>query len=214
MKKFLTTILAFVLLVSLISCGNKTESETDTATAQATSGSAKIAYNTGVSYELSGNTVALAGITFTPAKEWTDLGPSMMRKASYTFGPVENDADSATLTVFYFGPDQGGSIESNLARWINQMSLADGSDPATVAVFDKTSADGMNVHLVNVEGIYNASVGRMMGGETVAKDGYIMLGAVVEGPEGNVFFKLTGPKTSAEQMAEGFMAMLNEIKKS
>ena len=161
-----------------------------------------------VQIALDGSPVELAGITFTPPGDWTSFRPSGMRKASYAFGPLDGDADSATATVFYFGRGSGGDIEANIQRWVGQMSPEGGSGPA---IERKQLAVGrMKVHTVEMVGTFSA--GGMMGGPTVAKTGYFMSGAVLEGPEGNVFFKLTGPEKTAREMNKGFLAMIARVK--
>jgi hypothetical protein len=53
----------------------------------------------------------------------------------------------------------------------------------------------------------------MMGNTSAPKSGYRMLGAIVEGPEGNVFFKLTGPAKTVATAQDEFQAMLKSLKK-
>ena len=159
----------------------------------------------------SGGMVQLAGINFQPAEGWTDLGPSAMRKAQYQLSPVEGDAEPAEVNVFYFGAGQGGDIESNIKRWIGQMQTPDGGDATSLAVRSKlTTSHGLDVHFVEVDGTYMKSMGGgpMTGGRKKALEDYRMVGAIVVAPEGNVFFKLTGPVATAIAMEEGMRAML------
>lgn len=205
MKKFLTIAIMPVILMwagcSSESDSGKTNNETDAAAM------AKV--------ELGGTPVTLAGITFTPPTAWKDLGPSGMRKADYCFGPTGSDKDSATVTAFYFGPSGGGGIDANINRWIGQMKLPDGADPEKAITREEMMVDGMKVHTVQLPGIFNASMGGpMMGGNTLPKDNYLMSAVVLEAPQGNVFFKMTGPKETATQMNVAFKAMLAGIKKS
>jgi hypothetical protein len=163
---------------------------------------------------LGGNPVSAAGVTFVPPTAWTDLGPSGMRTATYIFGPLYGDKDSATLTVSYFGATSGGGVTDNIERWIKQMVLPDGKDPRTAAIQQEISVAGMTAHVVELAGTYNASVGSMMSGQMVAKPDYRMTAVVLEAPEGNLFFKLTGPLKTAQKMAEGFEALLLNVKKA
>ena len=161
-----------------------------------------------------GGAVTLAGIRFAPPEDWRDLGPNAMRKAQYTLAPVEGDTDPAEVNVFYFGSTQGGDIESNIVRWIGQMSAPDGGDASKLAVRSKlTTGNGLDVHFVEVDGTYNMSMGGgpMTGGRTKAMEGYRMVGAIVEAPEGNVFFKLTGPQATARVMEADLREMIGDI---
>ena len=166
--------------------------------------------------KLDGQPVTVAGVTFTPPSNWVSVGASGMRQAVFTFGPTFGESDSATMIVFYFGPTGGGGVQDNIARWIGQMSTADGSDVGASAKQQSFDVDGMKAHWVEVAGTYNASMGGggMPGGATEPKDDYRMAAAVIEGPQGNLFFKLTGPAKTASAMTEAFKAMLLAVKKS
>ena len=220
--RFLTTFVLSLLLFCFISCSsdNKKDSADATAKAEVSDKTGQTTLKienyemSGIPFDLNGKPVSIAGITFVPATQWQDLGASNMRMADYTYGPLENDVDSATLSVFYFGESNGGSIEANLDRWIRQMSFADGRDPHKSAIQNQMVVEGMNVHIVTVLGNYNAPVGGMMSAQTVSKENYRLIGAVVEAPEGNVFFKLTGPEYTARIMTEAFITMIKQIKKN
>lgn len=122
-----------------------------------------------------------------------------MRAATYD---VPEDGECG---VFYFGPGQGGSVDANLKRWISQFE--GGEKSAKTA---KRTIHGLNVTTVDVAGAYSGMGGPMAQTKTV-KQNYRLLGAIVEAPEGNVFFKFTGPvKTVAANQAK-FEAMLNSL---
>jgi hypothetical protein len=150
-----------------------------------------------------GGELAIAGVVFTPPGGWNDLGPREMRKAQYRLAPVEGDAELGEVNVFYFGGGQGGDVESNLQRWAGQMSQS-------AAAPERSSFDvgGMPAHLITVEGAYNGGMGGPMGGGGPAKPGFRLVGVVLEAPQGNVFFKLTGPVATARAMEKDLMAMV------
>ena len=168
----------------------------------------------GIPFDLSGKPMTIAGITYTPAIQWKDLGAADMKAASYTYGPLESDKEPAQLNVFYFGQGQGGSIEANVDRWIKQMSLPDGRDPATAAIRYTMDVNGLPAHVVTLFGTFNESVGGMMTGKTVPRENSRLIGVIVEAPQGNVFFKLTGPDYTAKIMVEAFMTMVKQIQKA
>ncbi|MBD3233115.1 MAG: hypothetical protein GF315_05270 [candidate division Zixibacteria bacterium] len=165
------------------------------------------------SVELSGEPVTVAGVTFRPPAEWENLGASGMRNASYRFGPIGEDQDSATLAVFFFGASEGGGVTSNMERWLSQMSLSDGKPPREIAVRQKMDVDQMTLHYMEVEGTYHASMGGRMMTPTIPKHDYLLSAAILEAPEGNLFFKLTGPVNTAREMNRKFQAMLVNIQK-
>lgn len=163
---------------------------------------------------LDGTPVFLAGVTFTPPSTWTDNGPSGMRKAEYSFGPVGQDSEAASVTVFYFGPEQGGTATDNIVRWESQMKTSDGSSVSWSSLKSEFTVDGMKVSTVEISGTFMASKGGPMSTEKVDKENFRLLGAVVQGSQGNLFFKLTGPDKTAAAMSEGFVAMIRALHKA
>jgi hypothetical protein len=155
----------------------------------------------------------VAGVTFSPPGDWKDLGPSNMRKAQYRLAPVEGDAAEAEVNVFYFGPQSGGGVEANLERWIGQMTLPDGGDPAAQAQRSTFTADGMPGHIVSLNGSYKSGGGRPMDGGGEILPGYRLVGVVLEGPQGSLFFKLTGPEATARAMEGDLLTMVKGARK-
>ena len=136
-----------------------------------------------------------AGVRWTVPASWKAEAQRPMRLATYTVAP------GAECGVYYFGPGQGGSVDANLDRWIGQFLQADGKPSKAAAKIAKRTIHGLPVTTVDVSGAYTG-----MGGPTAqpgpAVPGYRMLGAIVEGPQGSVFFKFTGPaKTVAANRA-------------
>ena len=168
----------------------------------------------GVNVALDGKPATVAGVTFTPPSAWRDFGQVGMRAASYSFGPVAGDADSATVAVFYFGKEQGGAVQANMDRWISQMSLPGGADPAKAAKRADMTVDGMPAHLLQLVGTYSSGMGGAMGGTSAPQPDYMLSAVQLEGPQGSLFFKLTGPRRSAEQMNQGFVAMIKAARKT
>jgi hypothetical protein len=197
--KYVSAMTLALIAVTLMSCQKK-------------QGSPKVDMSVTTDIKLDGRPTSLAGVTFTPPSAWKDLGPSGLRQADYTFGPIEGESDSATLSVFHFGQGKGGDVQANIERWISQMSLPDGSDPHRAAGQSQFSVDGMPVHWVQISGTYAS--GGMMGGPVVPKANYVMAAAVLEAPQGNLFFKLTGPQKTAAVMIEGFKATIMAVKKT
>jgi len=154
----------------------------------------------------------LAGVSFTAPAQWQDLGANGMRKAQYRLAPVAGDAAPGEVNIFYFGPASGGGVEANLNRWIGQMVLPDGSDPAAGADRATFTANGMPGHIVSLNGTYKSGGGRPMGGTTTLLAGYRLVGVVIEGPEGSLFFKLTGPLATAQAMERDLVVMVKEAR--
>jgi len=195
------------LLITLAACGS---GETGSQQQQSTQhgADARIAtHSKGNSPTLPGS-VTVAGISFTPPSHWKNLEASGMRQAQFRLPPVGSDTAEGEVNVYYFGPQSGGGVEANLQRWIGQMVLPEGADPATAITKGTFTADGMAGHLVALNGGYKSGGGRPMGGEKVLLPGYRLVGVVLEGPEGSLFFKLTGPRKTAEIMETELMKMV------
>lgn len=111
------------------------------------------------------------------------------------------------LAVFFFGPGGGGGTQANLDRWIGQMDVAPGAAPEQ----ESFAANGLTVTWIDVAGTLKAS--SMMGtGPATDQPGYRLYGAVVEGPGGPWFFKLTGPEATLGEQRDGFLAMLASVR--
>jgi hypothetical protein len=131
-----------------------------------------------------------------------------MRKATYKVPAAPKDAEDGELAIFYFR-GEGGGVEPNIQRWINQFSDAKPTD----AKRSQRTVSGMNQTIVEVEGTYAG--GGMPGGPPASpKPQYRLIGAVVETPAGPYFFKLTGPKKTVEAAKASFFALLDSVKSS
>jgi hypothetical protein len=69
---------------------------------------------------------------------------------------------------------------------------------------------GIAATLVDVEGTYLNPGGGMMQSRGEKPD-YRLLGAIVEAPQGNVFFKLTGPQATIADAKAAFDSLIGSI---
>jgi hypothetical protein len=147
-------------------------------------------------------------LTWTVPAAWVTETPSSgMRRAQYALPAAAGDPEGGECAVFYFGPGQGGDIQSNVNRWASQFS-APGGHPTPELT--ETVVAGRKVLKVTMEGTYNAST--MMGGDAVPKPGSLLLGAIVEGPAGNWFFKCTGPKKTMLAQGKEFESLIQSVR--
>jgi hypothetical protein len=129
-----------------------------------------------------------------------------MRKAAFVVPRATGDSEDGELTVFYFGPGQGGSIDANVDRWVKQF---DGIKPGDVKRADR-EANGLRQHTVELEsGTFSSG---MPGGAQKPKAGFGLVGGIVETPSGAYFFKLTGPSKTVKQAKADFYKLLDSIK--
>jgi len=153
-----------------------------------------------------------AGLSWSTPESWQAGAQRPMRAATYLIAAAAGDSEGAECAVFYFGTGQGGDVESNVQRWIAQFEQPDGSPSTKAARTGTLQVDSMAVTTVEVRGTYTASMGPMAG-TTINKENFQLLGAIVEGPEGAVFFKMTGPAHTVDGARGGFDAMLKSVRK-
>lgn len=131
-----------------------------------------------------------AGLKWTAPSHWRVEPAQSMRAATYSVPPVPGDSARSECAIYFFGKGQGGSIDANIARWKGQFTLASGA-PAPARLTTRTSR-GLTFTLLDTAGNYSGLGGPIGGGQ--AAPGYRLLGAIVEGPGGNIFIKFTGPE--------------------
>ena len=151
-----------------------------------------------------------AGIRWTAPPGWKAEGPRPMRAATYTIAPAPGDTAGAECVVNFFGAGQGGDVTANVERWRGQVQGPDGK-PAPAKI-DKRTVSGVPITIVDASGSYTG-MGGPMAASPKAVAGYRLLGAIVEGPGGNVFFKLTGPAKTIAAQQKNFEQLLASIQR-
>jgi hypothetical protein len=151
-----------------------------------------------------------AGVTWTSPKAWISDQQRPMRAATYHVSPAKGDAEGAECAVFYFGQGQGGSVDANVTRWIGQFEQPDGKPSSSAAKTTHEKVKDLPVTRVEVAGTYTGA-GGPMSQVPVKKPGFKLLGAIVEGPQGPVFFKLTGLVKTVDGARADFDKMLQSI---
>jgi hypothetical protein len=152
-----------------------------------------------------------AGLSWTAPAAWKSQGERPMRAATYVIPAAKGDQEPAELAVFFFGQGQGGPADANVKRWIDQFRKADGSSAESVATVKKETVAGLPATSLDVKGTYLGGGPQM--GSGAPKPGYRLLGAIVEGPGGNLYFKLTGPEKTVAEAAAPFRKLLEGIRK-
>ena len=148
-----------------------------------------------------------AGVHWAPPATWKPQAQRPMRAATYDVPAAPGDSEGAECAVFYFGAGQGGGVQANIDRWLGQFQ----EKPATPPQAHKRTVANMSVTTIEHGGTFLAG-GPMQTNKT-AKAGYQMVGVIVEAPEGNVFFKLTGPAKTVKAARLSFDKMIGFLKK-
>ena len=161
------------------------------------------------SYDTEQGRQSLKGISVAVPDGWEIVPPSGMRLAEYTLpGTVENGAD-ASLTVFYFGPNQGGSVEANIERWYGQFSQPDKGSTKARSRRWEAKVGNMAVTHVDIGGTFSGGMAPMGGGGP--QEEYRMLGSIVMAPAGPYFFKLVGPAATVQAWSESYDGFIASI---
>ena len=147
---------------------------------------------------------AASGITWKTPKGWQEGGPRQMRLATYSVGGPDPQA-TGECAVFFFGPGQGGAVDDNIERWVGQFA---GSPNYTRRVL---TVRGLKVTRVQIAGTFLAPGADMKSQGQLT--GWKLLGAIVEGPQGAVFFKFTGPARVIDGATHDFDGMLASLVK-
>lgn len=141
-------------------------------------------------------------IEFDIPKSWQSQQPSSNMRLAQAVIP--GPGGPGELAVFYFGPGQGGSVDANIQRWVEQMESPEQPKPETF------EANGYRVTWIDVRGTLKPS---MMGsGPSTPQPNSRLLGAVVEGSGGPWFFKVTGPDTTLTPERDAFIGMLKSVR--
>ena len=135
-----------------------------------------------------------------------------MRAANYVIPAAAGDSEDGELAVYYFGPGQGGAVEANIQRWIDQFRAPDGGPADALAKRSSKTVNGIEVEILDLTGTYMFKASPMAPSAT-PKPGYRMMAAIAQGPSAPVFFKLTAPKKTADAVESQFFEIVDSLKK-
>lgn len=145
------------------------------------------------------------GVTWQKPPRWVDELATGMRLATYVIPAPASGGEAARCAVYYFGPGQGGGTDDNVERWIGEF------ENAKAPVRRDSEVRGLKVSRVEVTGTYMAHADPAQGSASPSPD-WTLIGAIVEGPNGALFFKLTGPSRSAAPAAKEFDGLLASLR--
>lgn len=148
-------------------------------------------------------TGSAGGVRWSVPAAWSDAPGSNIRVATYR-APAAKGAEAGECAVFFFGRGQGGSVEANLERWSRQFEGSPKPQRSSRQV------RGLPVTVAHLAGTYLAPGGPMMQSQG-KRPGYRLLGAIVETPQGLIFFKLTGPAATVAAAEAGFDSLVGSL---
>jgi len=152
-----------------------------------------------------------APLSWKAPAQWKATTPkNPMRKAQYALPAAAGDPAEGECVVFYFGSGQGGDAKANVDRWRAMFTTADGG-PSPYRV-GEMKVGGRTITRMESSGTFQPTPMGFAGAPPPAKPGWMMLGAVVPGPEANWFFRCTGPQKTIEAERAHFDALLASIR--
>jgi hypothetical protein len=153
-----------------------------------------------------------AALKFDAPDGWVAKTPSStMRVAEFALPKVATDAEDASLTVYFFGANQGGSVSANIDRWISQMTQPNGKASKDLAKTSAMESHGLKISLVDLTGTYTAE---MSPGATehFNKPGFRLRAAVVETPGGPYYVKVIGPAATVAKWDASIAEFLKSLR--
>lgn len=198
---------AIALALTLGACAGSSEKKETGSTA---TGSGDLAPLTDAAAIEGWASDAEAGISWSAPASW-EVGPERpMRAATYFAAAAEGDETNAECRVNFFGADQGGDVAGNIARWASQMEVDGQEGVSPEPMVSEANQGGITLSIVELHGTYLERMGPMSPSST-RQTGYAMFAVIAQGPNGSVFFKMTGPQATMEAERENFRRMIGSI---
>ena len=154
---------------------------------------------------------SVAGLYWTAPPGWNKQPAKPMRAATYQIPAVAPDNEAAECAIYFFGQGQGGTVEANLNRWKGQFQSSM-EHPAKADVRRQT-IHGLPVTTIDTAGQYSG-MGGPTGKPVSPKANYRLLGAIIEGPGGNVFIKFTGPVKTIAANQKQYESLLSSFSRT
>jgi hypothetical protein len=160
---------------------------------------------------LYGPVVKVAGLQFTVPSRWVSEPAANPARAGQWRIPALHglEGEEGQAVVLYFGKGIGGSTKENIGAWTATMVDAEGHpDQSTVTT---RQTDGFKITVVTVFGTYSEAA-PLPGIPPASRPGYGLLGAIIEGPQGSVCWRFTGPEPLITADAIIFNKIVDSVK--
>ena len=150
-------------------------------------------------------------LKFKAPSEWVVEKPSSsMRLAQYKLPKAEGDSEDASLVLYFFGENQGGSVQANLERWVGQFEQPDGSPSSAKAKLETVTVNQLKLSTIDLAGTYVAETAPGSGIRHNNPD-YRLRAAVIETPKGAHYVKLVGPSKTVSRWEKAFNSYLQSF---
>ena len=147
-------------------------------------------------------TFKVSEFTFTRPADWQWVETtSTMRKAQLKIAGGDQK-ENAEVVFFYFGEGGGGGTQANIDRWLAQFE--EPKDKLNSKI-EQVAVGQRKVSYVQAQGTYLSG---MPGGAKTPQPNTMLIGAIIESEQGNVFVRLTGPLNLAKSSQPAFRKMV------
>lgn len=160
---------------------------------------------------LYGPSFPVAGLKFTVPSKWQSEPVDNPSRAGQWRVPLAHgmEGEGGEVVVFYFGKGIGGTPKENIEAWIRTVLPAEGQ-PAGNEIKHHEIA-GLKITQVVIFGTYNQVISTP-GLPPISKPNYGLLGAVIEGPQGNIYWRFTGPEALITANLPLFNKVIDSVK--
>src|SRR4029077_9158791 len=118
---------------------------------------------------------------------------------------ITKGSEKAEVSFFQFDAGQGSNAAANVTRWFSKFSAGDEKRKT-----ETVQSGSIKITFATTEGTFSSG---MPGGPTTPMSGYALCGAILEGPNGTVFVKMTGPESLVKASGDAFKKMISEAAK-
>jgi hypothetical protein len=137
-------------------------------------------------------TFKVGEFTFTRPADWQwQESTSMMRKAQLKVSSADKK-QTGEVVFFHFGEGNGGGTQANIDRWLGQFE--EPKDKLNSKV-EEVTVNKRKVHYVQAQGTYQSG---MPGGPKTPQPNTMLLGAILESPQGQRLHQTHRPSRSGE----------------
>ncbi len=136
-------------------------------------------------------------------KPQTPANPMRVAQIEWPAAPAHPEPPQ--LIVFWFGPNEGGTVDANLQRWRGQFEQPGDGETS------RFRTDLASVTLLDKAGTFKQQPS-MMSPEYTPRPNWRMLAAVVEIEGGPFFFRAVGPDASVTAQRDALHAALRSMR--
>jgi hypothetical protein len=148
-----------------------------------------------------GTTAALP-FSFTAPAGWSQQAPQGKMRAAQWALAAEPGGEPGEIVIFH---SIGGSVAANVERWEKEFG-------GVKAKTSQRKAGVVTVTRVDIAGTFSGGMAPRSAGASGKREGWRLLGAVVETPKGTYFVKGTGPGAVMAREETAFDEFLGSIR--